>query len=53
MIISNLPDIDQGIRKHVIQQKEEFSAFLKKVMKRKGKKIQYYYIQDYVIQTKN
>ena len=36
--IFKLPDIDQGIQKHVIQKKEEFSAFLKKVMKRKWKK---------------
>ena len=38
--IFKLPEIDQGIEKHVIQ-KEEFLAFLKKSTKRKGKKIQY------------
>ena len=36
--IFKLPDIDQGIHKHVIQKKEEFLAFLKKVMKKKEKK---------------
>ena len=36
--IFKLPDIDQGIQKQAIQKKEEFKAFSKKVMKRKGKK---------------
>ena len=45
MIISKiwffkLPDIDQGIQKHVIQKKEEFCVF-EKSYEEKRKKIQY------------
>ena len=39
--IFKLPDIDQGIQKLAIQKNEESRAFLKNVIKRKGKKIQY------------
>ena len=35
--IFKLPDIDQGIQKLVIQKKEEFYAFLKKISEEKRK----------------
>ena len=47
-----LSDIDQGVHQHSIQKKKEFSAFLKKKIKWKESKSQFYRIQNYVMHTK-
>ena len=50
--IFKISDIDQGIHEHPIQKKYAFSAFLKKKIKWKENKSQFYRMQDYVMHTK-